>query len=121
MHVRRCANIGPRGQDTRLRMGVIGFSLTLLLAVVLAKSGAPPELRWLLALPFFLAVFGVTQALCGTCSILAVKGLRERGDGKEVILDPSELSTIRMRGRRILLASALLAVAAAGLFAELVA
>lgn len=102
-------------------MGVVGFSLTLALAVVLAKSGARPELRWLLALPFFLAVFGVTQALCNTCSILAARGQREREQGTEAILNPGELAMIRVRGRRILVLSALLALAAAGLFAEFVA
>jgi hypothetical protein len=115
----RCANLGLQGQDSRLRVGVVGFTVTLALAIWLAKAGAPHELRWLLALPFFGSVMSVTQALYRTCPFMAAKGLREGGEGVEVIANPDELKTIRSRGRRVVFASAAIALTAAGLFAQL--
>ena len=114
-----CSNIGPEGQDRRLRMGVVCFAGTLALAVWLAKTQAATELRWLLAAPFFVAVVGISQALCRTCVVLAACGKREHPDGDEAILNPEERKAVRSRGRRIVAASALIAVAAAGLFTQL--
>jgi hypothetical protein len=95
------------------------FAATLALAVWLTKTQAAAELRWLLAAPFFVAVAGIAQALCRTCVVLAASGKREELEGSERILNPDELRAVRSRGRRILAASALIAVAAAGLFAQL--
>jgi hypothetical protein len=118
----RCANLGPRGQDSRLRAGAVGFTVTLALAIGLAKLGVAPEVRWLLALPFFGSVMMVTQALYGTCPFMAAKGLRDGVDGEEnpeIIANPDELKMIRTRGRRVVFASAAIALTAAGLFAQL--
>lgn len=119
MEARRCHNLCTRGQDRRLRVGVVGFVGTLTLAIAFAKVGAPPMVRWLLAVPFFVAIVSVAQALYGTCSYLAAQGLRDRGEGKEIIIDPEELRLIRTRGRRIVMASVAVALIAAGLFAQI--
>lgn len=120
MRSARCANLGPKGQDSRLRFGVVSFTLTLALAVVLAKAGVAHHLRWLLAFPFFWSVVMVAQALYGTCPFMAAKGMREGVDeGVEVIANPDELKNVRTRGRRLVLASAAIALLAAGLFAQL--
>ena len=122
MRSARCANLGLHSQDNRLRAGVLGFAVTLALAIGLAKLGVAHEMRWLLALPFFWSVLMVTQALYGTCPFMAAKGLRDGSDGGdevEVIANPDELKTIRTRGRRVVLASAAIALTAAGLFAQL--
>jgi hypothetical protein len=120
MRSSRCANIGLRGQDSRLRAGVIGFTVTLALAIGLAKAGAAQELRWLLAFPFFAAVMCVSQALYRTCPFMAAKGLRDGAEeGVEVIANPDELKLVRTRGRRVLLASLAIALTAAGLFARI--
>ena len=120
MRTSRCANLGPRGQDSRLRVGVVGFTLTLVLAIALAKVGVAHHLRWLLALPFFWSVVMVAQALYGTCPFMAAKGMREGAEeGVEVIANPDELKNVRTRGRKLVLASAAIALLAAGLFAQL--
>jgi hypothetical protein len=121
MRSSRCANLGPRGQDSRLRVGVVGFTLTLGLAIVLAKVGVAHQLRWLLALPFFWSVVMVAQALYGTCPFMAAKGMREggEGEGEVIIANPDELKNVRTRGRKLVLASAAIALLAAGLFAQL--
>jgi hypothetical protein len=100
-------------------MGVVFFAVTLGLAVWLTKTGAAPELRWLLAAPFFVAVTGISQALCRTCVVLAACGKREDAEGSEPILNPDDARALRSRGRRVIAASALIAFAAAGLFAQL--
>jgi hypothetical protein len=90
------------------------------MAIGLAKIGAAPQLRWLLAVPFFASVMMVTQALYGTCPFLAAKGLRDGAEeGVEVIANPDELKLIRTRGRRVVFASVAIALTAAGLFAQL--
>jgi hypothetical protein len=100
-------------------MGVLCFAATLALAVWLTKTHAAAELRWLLAAPFFVAVAGISQALCRTCVVLAACGKREQPEGEEPVLNPDELRAMKSRGWRIVVASALIAVAAAGLFAQL--
>ena len=112
-------NLCAEGQSRGLRVGVICFTVTLALAVVLAKTGAPAAVRWLLAVPFFLSVVGVSQSLLQTCPFLALKSLRDPGEGIEPVADPRERAALRARGQRLLLASAAIALTAAGLFAEL--
>ncbi len=112
-------NLCAEGQSRGLRIGVVCFSVSLALAIVLAKTGAPAVVRWLLAVPFFLAVVGVSQSLLQTCPFLALKSLRDPGDGMEPVADPRERAMLRARGQRLLLASAAIALTAAGLFAEL--
>jgi hypothetical protein len=115
----RCVNLGPATQDRRLRRGVLGFSLTLVLAVVLAKLDAAAGLRWLLAVPFFVAVMYVSEAMYKTCPMLAARGLRDADEGVEPVADPAERASIRNKGLRVVMLSALIAVTAAGLFAQL--
>lgn len=112
-------NLCAEGQSRGLRVGVVCFTVSLALAVVLAKTGAPPALRWLLAAPFFLAIVGVSQSLLQTCPFLALRCQRDPGEGVEPVADPRERAALRARGQRLLLASAVIAIAAAGLFAEL--
>ena len=115
---RRCVNLGPATQDRRLRRGVLAFSLTVAAAVVLAKLEAATELRWLLALPFFVAVMHVGEAMYKTCPMLAARGLRDAEEGIEPVADPQERASIRSKGLRLVMLSVLIAVTAAGLFAQ---
>ena len=112
-------NLGAVRQSRMLRFGVLCFSVSLAAAVAFAKLGVAPQLRWLLALPFFFAVVGVSESLLQTCPFLALKCQRDRGDGVEPVADPRERVELRARGQRVLLMSATLALAAAGLFAQL--
>jgi hypothetical protein len=112
-------NLCSEGQSRGLRIGVVAFSLSLALAIGFAKADAPVALRWLLALPFFVAVVGVSESLLQTCPFLALKSLRDAGGGAEPVADPRERAALRARGQRLLLASVVLALTAAGLFAEL--
>ncbi|MEY2934129.1 MAG: hypothetical protein RL033_4878 [Pseudomonadota bacterium] len=113
-------NLCMEGQSRGLRIGVVAFSLSLALAIAFAKADAPVALRWLLALPFFVAVVGVSESLLQTCPFLALKSLRApSGESVEPVADPRERAALRARGQRLLLASVVIALTAAGLFAEL--
>jgi hypothetical protein len=112
-------NLCMESQSRGLRIGVIGFGVTLALAIAFAKLGVSSELRWLLAAPFFVSVVGVSESLLQTCPFLALQSLCDHGDGLEPIPDPKERALMRARGKRLLLACASLSLVAAGLFAQL--
>jgi hypothetical protein len=112
-------NLCMEGQSRGLRIGVVAFTVSLALAIAFAKADAPAAVRWLLALPFFVAVVGVSESLLQTCPFLALKSLRDPGGGAEPVADPRERAALRARGQRLLLASVVIALTAAGLFAEL--
>ena len=116
---RRCTNLRPVDQDWRLRLGVAWFGISLIVAVGLAKLGVAAPFRLLLALPFFVAVFLVAQAVGKTCSFMAAQGLRATEDGPETIADPEERAAVRRRGRQVVAMSAGLALVAAAVFAAL--
>jgi hypothetical protein len=112
-------NLCAGRQSRMLRFGVLCFSLSLAAAIALAKAGVAPQLRWLLAVPFFLAVVGVSESLVQTCPFMALRSMRDHGDGVEPVADPRERAELRTRGKRVLMMSATIALAAAGLFAQL--
>ena len=60
---KRVANIGPEGQKTRLRGGLIALAVGLAGAAVLVWSGINPWWRLVLFLPFWQGALGVFQAL----------------------------------------------------------
>jgi hypothetical protein len=59
-------NIGPRGQRSRFRLGVVAFGAAALLAVVLFSVGAPRPSRLILFLPAWIGALGVVQARAKT-------------------------------------------------------
>jgi hypothetical protein len=116
---KRGGNLCPARQRRMLRYGVLCFSVSLAAAIAFARAGLAPQLRWLLAVPFFLAVVGVSESLLQTCPFMALRSKRDQGDGVEPVADPRERAELRARGKRFLLVSATLALVAAGLFAQL--
>ncbi|MEO5731761.1 MAG: hypothetical protein ABI134_28280 [Byssovorax sp.] len=97
----RQVNLGDWPQDLRLRIGAIAFSLGLVFAVVLLKLGAPTPSRLLLAVPFFLGANGLYAGLFRTCSVLAMRGLRDNGDGPTPIVDRNELTRVRRTAMKV--------------------
>ena len=55
-------NIGPRGQQQRLRLGVIALAAAALVAGVLFGLGAPRSWRLILVAPLWIAGLGFFQA-----------------------------------------------------------
>jgi len=56
-------NLAQEGQNRALRRGVLAFSFTLVLAVVLLKLGLSPVIRTVLFIPFLAAANGVYMGL----------------------------------------------------------
>jgi len=56
------SNIGPRGQQRRLRLGIMALVATALLAGVLFGLGAPRAWRLGLLPPLWIAALGFFQA-----------------------------------------------------------
>jgi hypothetical protein len=59
-------NIGPRERKRRLRGGIAGAVLAVLLDVALVVGGSPRAWRAAVALPLVLAVYGFLQAFART-------------------------------------------------------
>ncbi len=114
--IHRESNLGDGPQDLRLRWGAIAFALGLVLAVVLLEIGAPPTLRLLLAIPFFVGATGLYQGLFRTCSGLAAQGLRDSGDGPTPIADPDELARVRRTAMILTVCAVVSAALGTGLF-----
>lgn len=55
-------NIGPRGQEQRLRLGVVALAAAALLAGVVFGLGAPRVWRLVLFPPLWIAALGFFQA-----------------------------------------------------------
>ena len=55
-------NIGPRGQRSRYRLGIVAFGAAAVLAVVLFLIDAPRPSRLLLFVPAWIGALGLFQA-----------------------------------------------------------
>ncbi len=94
-------NLGDRPQSGRLRGGVIGFGVAMVLAVVAMEEKAPRWMLFALFVPFFFGAFGVFQGLLRTCPGLALRGMRDTGDGPEKIADAGERRRTQLRALRV--------------------
>lgn len=110
-------NIGPAETRKRLYSGVIllvvsaAFSLWLIL-------GHPHPLSYaLFLLPLWLGITAVTEARMRTCSLLAEKGVRNMDTGNRKIVKGEILRALKKRGRKIMIRSALGALALTALIA----
>jgi len=93
------ANIGPRGQERRQRVGIMALVAAALLAAVLFGIGAPPGWRLVLFPPLWIAGLGFFQARDKTWVKLAARGLRDMDKGAEPVADPAERRRIRRQAR----------------------
>jgi len=103
----RCtgSNLGDQGQNARLRLSLIALVVALALSVGLVESDAPPVLRAILFVPFFIAAFGAYQGLFRTCSFAARHGMCVTDQGAESVGDAAERDRLRRDGRKVVLSS----------------
>lgn len=109
-------NLDAAAQDQQMRIGLLALAGALVVAILLAKSGASPAYRALAFLPFFFAANGVLAALYRVCGFTAMAGRRLTADGAEVVADRAELTGQRRAGLRVIVLSAALAALATSLF-----
>jgi hypothetical protein len=77
----------------------------MVLAVVSMEAKAPRWVIFALFFPFFFGAFGVFQGLLRTCPGLALRGMRDTGDGPETIVDPAERRRTQLRALRVVIAA----------------
>lgn len=113
---RPTGNLESEGQSARMRIGIISLAVALGLVLALQALDAPRLSRLSLFLPFFLTLFGATQALYRTCPSLASRGVREVCGAEEPVARASERTRSRAIGHRVLLLSAVGAAIATAIF-----
>jgi hypothetical protein len=59
-------NIGPRGQERRLRFGLIALGAAFILAMALLMLGVPRGWRVVVFVPLWIGALGVFQARAKT-------------------------------------------------------
>lgn len=112
---RPAANLESAGQSARMRLGIAALAVALGAVLALEAFEAPRAWRLVLFLPFFLTLFGATQALYRTCPSLAARGVREVCGSEEPVARASERQRSQQLGRRVLWLSLLgAALATAG-------
>ena len=94
-------NLGRAVQTRRLRGGVIAFAIALSFALGLEHIRADRSVRMALFVPFFAAAWGIAQGLSGTDPPLALRGLRDNGEGREAIVGAYELARVRASARLV--------------------
>jgi hypothetical protein len=109
-------NLESEGQSARMRVGIIALAVALGLVLALQAFDAPRLWRLSLFLPFFLTLFGATQALYRTCPSLAARGVREVCGAEEPVVRAAERDRSRSVGHRILLLSTVGAALATAVF-----
>ncbi len=62
MAITQIPNIGPRGQQRRLTLGLLALGVAAVSAFILFTTGAPTSWRLGLFLPIWLGALGVFQA-----------------------------------------------------------
>jgi hypothetical protein len=94
------ANIGPRGRQQRMRVGLVGVAVSALATLVLLASAAPVWLVALVVIPWWVSGLGIFQAREQTCVALAARGQRDLDGGPEPLPGP-EHESIRRQARRV--------------------
>lgn len=109
-------NLDARAQDNQLRVGLVALAMALALTAFLARTDGASAYRWVVALPFFVAINGVLAGFYRTCGLTAFAGHRMTASGAEVVADRHELAAQRRTGLQVMGMSVALAVAATVLF-----
>ena len=110
------ANIGPAERRKRFFLGVLMTAVSLLFAIGMVSLELDRVWRFFLFFPVFGALLGFLQERQRTCFVLAEKGLRNLDSGAEQVGSASEARSLQLKGRKILLQSAGIALAVAFLF-----
>jgi len=105
-------NIDQTGRNRRMLAGLVFYSIGLVLAVVLVKSGLPVGYRALAFLPFMAGSLLVFQAAYRTCVMLAVRHERATQHGIERVVNREQIRADTGRMHTIYRVSILVSLAA---------
>ncbi len=107
-------NLGPGGRTARLRIGIVGLGVGLLLSIVLLRAGVDRPVRLVVFLPFLLAASGVMQVMLRTCPSHGRRGTREADGAAVPMHDPKREAGARTRSSVVVAATLGLAGLATG-------
>lgn len=105
-------NIGPAEIAYRRRWGHAGLVVTLVTLAVLLWSGAPPLIRFLVALPAAGTAVGYLQAWLRFCAAYGLLGVFNFGRLRDThrVGDPAARARDRMKALQIVMAGAVIGV-----------
>jgi hypothetical protein len=103
-------NIGPAEIAYRRRWGHAGLVVTLVTLAVLLWSGAPPLVRFLVALPAAGTAVGYLQAWLRFCAAYGLMGVFNFGRLRDAhrVVDPAARARDRMKALQIVLGGAVI-------------
>ena len=102
-------NIGPAERRKRFVMGVVMLALSGVLILVFMMNHFSHSWRFILFLPIFFGMLGLIQDREKVCVLFAELGIQKIDTSGEKISDTMVASALKIRGRKILLKSALYA------------
>jgi hypothetical protein len=107
-HAGAC-NIGPAEISRRRRSGIAGLLTAATLTILMLVAGTDPILRWIIAVPLFVGLLGLTQAWLRFCVAFGLAGVSNFGPlgGQTRVTEPAELRADR---RRAVLVTVLVAI-----------
>lgn len=100
-------NIGPGERRKRFVLGIAMLSLSGILALVFVTNHFAHSGRLILLFPIFFGMLGLIQDREKVCVLLAELGIQNIGTGERKVADAVVANTLKTRGRKILLKSAL--------------
>ncbi len=98
-------NIAGREVSKRQGMAGISLALSLILSLILIRSGAPHFYRILVFLPLFATALGYVQAKKNHCVVLGMRGVRNMDHGEEPVTNVAEKTRLRQESVRLLVIS----------------
>lgn len=116
MRASLATNIGPLGRRRRLRTGVAGLAVAVVVAVALTLLGTHRWWRVVVLVPAYWGGLGVVEARHKTGVFLAARGARDMDEGEEQVAHSAERELLRRQAHRVhfrALAIALVVTAAA--------
>jgi hypothetical protein len=113
-------NIGPAEISRRYRSGIAGLLTAATLTILMLVAGTDPILRWIIAVPLFVGLLGLTQARLRFCVAFGMAGVSNFGPlGTQTrVTEPAE---VRADRRRAMLVTALVGIVAIAITAVIVA
>lgn len=88
----------------------------VMLIVSVARLFQAPWVVYLLTLPAFFGAFSLSyQGLFKTCTFMAADGIRDLGEGRETIANPTQCESVKRLARRVNVLTISSTVIAAGL------
>jgi hypothetical protein len=109
-------NIGPRGRQARLILGLVMLMLSIGLGTFSVHAGLMQPWRLLVGIPLFLSILCLMEYRDKTCIVYSEAGIKNMDSGSQKIDEQAVADAIRARGRGLVVKSLVSAAALTILF-----